>query len=240
MRTVPALLVVGVLTLTGCRATTDRTGAASAPSPSPSVSTSPSHVPEPVRAPRTRTCGAWSSPDNPTGKELTAEHGEIRDCLGVGSTWFVFQLGSTEQPGGVEEFPCATGQCAPSDMTFQESRWRYVAPPFSGGVTLLGWGKGQSMIVDDEGHELLFWPGTGLFTSESVRSSGPSADSSSANAPGACRHRDLATRWADAQVGAGSEGQWIAVTDVGASGCRLSVMRTPMSPMSSTPCAAPK
>jgi hypothetical protein len=41
---------------------------------------------------------------------------------------------------------------------FQASQWRYVAPPFKGGVTQLGFGKRATMIVDNEGHELLFHP----------------------------------------------------------------------------------
>jgi hypothetical protein len=98
---------------------------------------------------------------------LTAQHGEIRDCLGLGKTWYVFELGSGSRPGGVDEFSCPGPGCTPSNAVFQESRWRYLPPPFSGGVTLLGWGMHEAMIVENAGHELLFHPRSGAFTPNS-------------------------------------------------------------------------
>jgi hypothetical protein len=81
-------------------------------------------------------------------------------------TWFVFELGSEGAPGGVDEFHCAKAGCSPSDAVFLASRWRYVAPPFPGGVTLLGGGRADAWIVDNEGHELVFHPHSGAFTEE--------------------------------------------------------------------------
>jgi hypothetical protein len=120
-----------------------------------------------VRAPRTAICGSWAKATSPTGKGLTRAHGPIKNCVGFERTWYVFQQGATGVDGGVEEFHCPTVGCAPSRVTFQASRWTYVAPPFQGGLTLLDVEVAASWSVDDAGHELIFHPATGTFTSES-------------------------------------------------------------------------
>jgi hypothetical protein len=168
VRSLP-ILVAGALLVSGCHAATS----AKATRESPGVPASVSAVPtagskslRPIKPPRTASCGTWAESTNPTGRALIAEHGEIRDCLGLGGTWFVFELGAGGRPGGVDEFSCQRPGYAPSDVVFQASQWRCVAPPFAGGVTLLGWGRHNAMIVDNEGHELLFHPRRGSFTPE--------------------------------------------------------------------------
>lgn len=164
-----AVFALAALLLTSCGTATNRATSGKSSSPLPTAS-SDSTMP-----PRTRTthssrlvrCGSWSASSSPTGSALSSAHGEIRDCFGLGRMWIVLELGASGRPGGIDLYRCRTAGCAPSATEFQASKWNHVAPPFSGGVTLLGTGKNHTMIVDNAGHELLFHPRSGRFSSAS-------------------------------------------------------------------------
>jgi hypothetical protein len=175
VRGVLVVALVGLVAVTTCSPDESRQAQATATS-RVTTSTTPSKAhrvhtghrrPQRVDGPgRMRTCGAWVESRSATGKALRAAHGPIKNCLGLDRTWFVFQLGGQGRDGGVEEFRCPTARCAPSKLSFQLSRWRYLRPPLPGGVTLLDAESPRSWSVDVAGHELLFHPATGTFTQE--------------------------------------------------------------------------
>ena len=110
-------------------------------------------------------CGSWSSTDASTGDEIARRYGEIRQCFLASSTWVVTTLGIGQQPGVVALDKCAQGDvgCLDGSRDHFFADWRFYVAPHAGGVTVLGESDPGVLIVDNGGHQILFFISSATF-----------------------------------------------------------------------------
>lgn len=123
-------------------------------------------------SPESQAVCSSSSVPTATMAALAAAYGEVRSCVGVGSTWLVFELGTGTTSGGVDEYACPSPGCVPTTdgigsasqgSAASTGQWQHYDPPYPGEITLLEVLPDGSVIIDDAGHQLDFDPATGTF-----------------------------------------------------------------------------
>jgi len=103
------------------------------------------------------TCGPWSAEHSNVTAAISAAHGPIRDCLRVGRTWVIVTSGSGKAGGAIGVLSCGiSSACLDGWSNPGVSRMQWYRPAVrAGGATLLQV-KGNNLIVDYAGYQLLF------------------------------------------------------------------------------------
>src|SRR5437870_7559662 len=111
------------------------------------------------------TCGEWSSASGTLGSTVTQRYGEIRNCGLFGNSWVITTLGRVNTDGVIGVYRCdsADTSCLDGRNDHPLSGWTFYSPPYPGGVTLLGGGDSNKLIIDNAGHQLTHDPATGAF-----------------------------------------------------------------------------
>src|SRR2546428_10569824 len=110
-------------------------------------------------------CGVWSSASGTLGSTVTQRYGEIRNCGLFGDSWVINTLGRADHDGTIGVYRCdsADVSCLDGRKDHPLSGWTFYSPPYPGGVTLLGGGDSNKLIIDNAGHQLTFEIATGAF-----------------------------------------------------------------------------
>lgn len=113
---------------------------------------------QPPRPAASDVCGGWSSPTSALGSAIRARYGGIRNCLLEGRTWVIATLGGHGTQPIIALYPCSSADAACMDgrQPHPLAGWRFVRPPYPGGVTVLGRPSAHALIVDVGGHQLTF------------------------------------------------------------------------------------
>jgi hypothetical protein len=102
-------------------------------------------------------CGTWSSPQSVTGAAITAQYGEIRNCLLVDKTWVLTTLGRVGSAGVVATLPCADATCLDPRIDHPLSAWNISVAPNPGGATVLRSDPTNGrVLVSNGGREFFF------------------------------------------------------------------------------------
>lgn len=103
-------------------------------------------------SPGLRRLARWQRP-------LRSSMGPLRNCLLVGTTWVITISGAAGKIGII-----ATDECQPNDgacLNGQSNHplagWKFLLPPYPGGVTLLLVDKTHNrVVVNVAGHQIAF------------------------------------------------------------------------------------
>jgi len=122
--------------------------------------------------PLAATCGDWSSASGNLGSILVERYGEIRNCGLFFTSWVITTLGNAGNSGVIGVYRCdgSDASCLDGHKDHPLSSWTFYSSPFPGGITLLGGGDSNKLIVSDGGHQLTFEIATGAFDEDLSRS----------------------------------------------------------------------
>jgi hypothetical protein len=122
--------------------------------------------PAPLPAADPDVCGSWSSEAGGTARNITAQHGELRNCGKFGSDWILTTVNNGNRPGAIgvrhcaNDATCLDGRIDPGPHAFT---WYTPAGLPTSAMSLIGT-EGSQLIVSYGGNELHFDPATGLFS----------------------------------------------------------------------------
>lgn len=113
-------------------------------------------APAPTADPATL-CGPWSDPNTPntTAAQIQVAHGEVHNCVRVGSAWVITTLGGQGRAAAIGIYRCTTSACLDGRNDHGFAGWRFIHSPYGGGATVLAL-NGNTLVIDDAGHELNF------------------------------------------------------------------------------------
>lgn len=110
-------------------------------------------------------CGPWSDPNAPntTAAKIQIVHGEVHNCLQIGTSWVITTLGGQGRAAAIGVYHCATTACLDGRNDPGLAGWKFIHSPYGGGATVLAV-HGDTLVIDDAGHELNFDVDTEAFS----------------------------------------------------------------------------
>jgi hypothetical protein len=125
----------------------------------PPKGSGPSGPPPPTRP----GCGSWSGAQSTTGASIQAQHGPIRNCALIGTTWVIATLhDQAHDRGAILVYRCSPSDsaCLDPQTDHPAAQWQTFPAPYPGDVTFLAGaqatGSPSRIIIDNGGHQLDF------------------------------------------------------------------------------------
>ena len=108
-------------------------------------------------------CGPWFSQDSSLGTSISDQYGELRNCGFYDGYWVITTLGkklpdASRVSGTIAVYFCEQGDatCEDGNSDHPLSGWSFISPPYEGGVTILRRLATNMLVVNNEGHQLVF------------------------------------------------------------------------------------
>jgi hypothetical protein len=115
-------------------------------------------------------CGAWSLPTAPAIVAITNLHGQIKNCLEVGTTWVLLTVGGPAGASHIGVLHRATSdtECTSGTNPLADNGFQWIGDPYPASspgyaAASLLTQTGSALLIDLNGHQLTFNPTTGTF-----------------------------------------------------------------------------